>query len=237
MKHSPLLEAVDLTFSHGNSSILESIDLAIYPNTVTTIIGPNGGGKSTLLRLLCGLEAPTRGEVITQHGLRIGYMPQSLQIPELLPIDVITLLRLYRRITEAESMAVLQETGVERLARRQFHTLSGGERQRVLLAQALVTEPQVLMLDEPVQNVDIAGQATLYRLIEEVAKRRQCAVILVSHDLHFVLASSDHVICLNHHICCAGHPQAVRHDQAYKALFGDSPIAPYIHHHDHDHAD
>ena len=217
-------------------SILKEIDLEITNQQILTIIGPNGAGKTTLLKIILGLIKIQTGQIIRQPSLKIGYMPQKILIDKSLPLTVERFLKLSpQKGSVADTLALV---GAYNLRYRSLHVLSGGELQRVLLARAIIGAPHLLVLDEPVQGVDIAGQAELYHLIQSLRDRFQCGVLLVSHDLHFVHAASDYVICLNQHICCQGHPQTIKKDPAYGHLFGIKmldDLAPYHHHHDHRH--
>jgi zinc transport system ATP-binding protein len=200
------------------------------------VIGPNGAGKTTLLRVALGLQRPDAGHLHRRAGLRFGYVPQRLAIDETLPLTVRRFLALSPRVPR-DLAAALAEVGAAYTLDLPVQTLSGGELQRVLLARALLREPDLLVLDEPVQGVDIKGQAELFALIRRVRDKRGCAVLLVSHDLHLVMAATDRVVCLNHHVCCSGHPEAVSRDPAYRALFGAAidGFALYAHRHDHSH--
>jgi zinc transport system ATP-binding protein len=233
----PLLEAIGLTRRFGSHDAVSGVGLRVEAGKIVTVIGPNGSGKTTLLRLLLGLDAPDAGEVRRRPGLRIGYMPQKMHLDPTLPLTTHYFLSLYAchgiRAEEAEA-----RLGIEYLRDQQVQSLSGGELQRVMLARALLCKPDLLVLDEPVQGVDINGQAELYALISALRRETGCAVLMVSHDLHLVMSATDEVICLNHHICCAGHPQQVRSDPAFVALFGKhvaDSLAIYTHHHDHTH--
>lgn len=236
-----LLEASDVSLIQGNSTLLENISLRIYQGEITTIIGPNGAGKTTLLNILLGLSLPSHGKIERASELRIGYMPQRLQLNPQLPLSVKRFLYLARAsVRDGQFLDVdeaLSRTGVCHLKDHAMQTLSGGETQRVLLARALLRRPQLLVLDEPVQGVDINGQDLLYQLIKSLRDEFQCAVLMVSHDLHLVMAATDHVICLNQHICCHGHPESVSNHPAYLQLFGPAAanLATYTHHHDHAH--
>lgn len=232
-----LLEAQALCFRAGGHLILDRVSLRLHAGEILTVIGPNGAGKTSLLRLLIGLQAPSSGRVVRREGLRIGYMPQRLQLDRTLPLSAGRFLRLAEP-REERITAVAKELGVSALLASPLASVSGGELQRILLARALLREPELLVLDEPVQGVDIAGQAELYALIRDVRERHRCAVLMVSHDLHVVMASTDTVLCLNRHVCCAGHPEVVSNDPAYLQLFGQrgaAVMAVYTHHHDHDH--
>ena len=232
-----LLEARDLQYRIGENLVLEDISLRLHDGEILTVIGPNGAGKTTLLRLLIGLATPAAGTIWRRPGLRVGYMPQKLQIDQALPLSVERFLRLTERNPQRLA-AVAEEVGVSALLRRPLCGVSGGEFQRVLLARALLRGPQLLVLDEPVQGVDVNGQAELYALIDTVRHRHRCAVLMISHDLHLVMAATDTVLCLNRHVCCAGKPEVVSAHPAFLQLFGkqvSSEIAVYTHHHDHEH--
>lgn len=232
-----LLEAQDISVQDGNRQLLQHVSLAIHAGEIVTLIGPNGAGKTTLVKALLGLIPLASGTVRHAQDLRVGYMPQQLHLNPLLPITVQRFLR-QTGASSAAIAAALDDTGVRNLQHQSLHTVSGGELQRVLLARALLRKPQWLVLDEPAQGVDIQGQAELYRLIAELRSRYQCGVLMVSHDLHLVMAATDTVICLNQHICCQGHPAHVSQHPEYLQLFGKQiaqDIAVYTHHHDHDH--
>ena len=227
---------VDLTIA-GNT-VLSNVDLAVSEHEIVTLIGPNGSGKSTLVRLVLGLLEADRGQVFLRPGLRIGYMPQRLVIDDSLPLTVDRFLRLGGTASRRARMAALGEVAVSRLADSPIQKISGGEMQRVLLARALLREPDLLVLDEPAQGVDVTGQTELFKLITDIRDRRGCGVLMVSHDLHLVMASTDTVVCLNHHVCCTGHPETVTRHPAYIELFGPlatEELAVYTHRHDHHH--
>jgi zinc transport system ATP-binding protein len=233
-----LIRAQGLSKTYGHTAVISTVSLNIPPRNIVTVIGPNGSGKTTLLKLLLGLETPDSGQVERAAGLRIGYVPQKLAIDPILPLTVGWFLSLS---SEAGSLPVHEaatQAGVASLLDARMQSLSGGEMQRVLLARALLCRPQLLVLDEPAQGVDVTGQAMLYELIGRLAKQHGIGVLMVSHDLHLVMSATDHVICLNHHICCSGHPHSVRGDPAFAALFGQhvaASLAVYTHHHDHTH--
>lgn len=232
-----LLSARGLCVQADNRLLLDHIDIDLHEGEVVTVIGPNGAGKTTLLKTLLGLIVPSAGSVTRAATLRIGYMPQKLSLNPLLPMTVQRFLRQTNTSDDA-IVGALAETGVSGLLQQSLHNVSGGELQRVLLARALLRKPQLLVLDEPAQGVDVCGQADLYRLIAELRNRYHCGVLLVSHDLHLVMAATDTVICLNQHICCQGHPEHVGQHPEYLQLFGKQiadGIAVYTHHHDHDH--
>ncbi len=218
--------------------LLSDVSLRIRPGEIVTIVGPNGAGKTTLLRALLKLDAVQAGEVWHQPGLTIGYMPQRLPLSELLPLTVQRFLQLHRARSPQLLLEALSWTEVAHLLHAPLNRLSGGELQRVLLSRALLNKPQLLVLDEPVQGVDFQGEAALYRLIHSLTERLGCSVLMVSHDLHVVMAATDQVICLNRHICCAGTPETVEANPAFIDLFGRHAahtLGVYQHHHNHDH--
>lgn len=234
----PLISAENLSVRHGEAVVLAGVDFTLAPGEIVTVVGPNGSGKSTLIRALIGLEPAATGRVTRAPGLRIGYVPQKLHIDAGLPMTVRRFLSLPRRVSDAAATAALARVGVPTLGPRPLARLSGGQFQRVLLARALLGAPQVLILDEPTQGLDQPGTAAFYRLIEEVRAETGAAVLMVSHDLHVVMAASDRVVCLNGHVCCAGTPKVVSAAPEYRALFGlgtGGAFALYRHVHDHDH--
>ncbi len=235
-----LLAAHDISVRLGQTQVLRHVSLQIAPAEIVTILGPNGSGKSTLLRALLGILPLAAGTVSRAGGLRIGYVPQRLAIDRSMPITARRFLSLPRRVSDAEAAAALARVDIGGFEARQMTALSGGQFQRVLLARALLARPQLLILDEPTQGLDQPGEAAFYRLIAEVRRDTHAAVLMVSHDLHVVMAASDRVICLNGHICCEGTPLVVSNAPEYRALFGlgtQGALALYQHAHDHDHHD
>lgn len=233
-----LLRAKDVSVRLGGQDVLTGVSLAIEAGEIVTVLGPNGSGKSTLIRAMLGMVPLASGRVERAPGLKLGYVPQKLAIDPSLPLSVRRFLSLPHRVTDAEAEAVLDRVGMAGKGGRPMAGLSGGQLQRVMLARALLGKPGLLVLDEPTQGLDQPGEAAFYRLIEEVRQETGAAVLMVSHDLHVVMAASDRVICLNHHICCEGTPRVVSAAPEYRALFGlgtQGALALYQHRHDHSH--
>ena len=228
------LDGVGVRFA--GHAVLEDVQLALAPGEIVTLIGPNGAGKTTLVRVVLGLLQPHDGKVWRRDKLRIGYMPQKLHVEPTLPLSVLRFLRLVPGVDRGRALGALGEVGAAQVIDSPLQKISGGELQRVLLARALLRQPELLVLDEPVQGVDVAGQAELYRLIGRLRQRYGCGVLMVSHDLHLVMSATDRVICLNRHVCCSGHPDHVSGDPAFRELFGNDARALAIYHHQHDHA-
>ncbi len=233
-----LLATEGLTVRLGGVEVLSGVSMAVEAGEIVTILGPNGSGKSTLLRALLGMVVPDVGRVTRAAGLKIGYVPQKLAIDPSLPLSVCRFLSLPYRVSPAEADAALYRVGMEGTGSKPLAGLSGGQLQRVMLARALLGKPGLLVLDEPTQGLDQPGEAAFYRLIAEVRQETGAAVLMVSHDVHVVMAASDRVICLNHHICCEGTPRVVSAAPEYRALFGlgtQGALALYQHRHDHSH--
>jgi zinc transport system ATP-binding protein len=233
-----LIEARDLCVSFDGRQVLDHVALEIMRGEIVTLVGLNGSGKTTLVRVLLGLLTPDRGTVRRAPGLRIGFSPQRVHRDAILPMTVERFLTLATPAPRARLQALLDEVGAGGLIDSQIADLSGGEFHRVLLARAMVRAPDLLVLDEPLAGVDVASQAELYRLIAHLRERYRCGVLLVSHDLYVVMAATDKVICLNHHVCCTGHPRSVARDAQFIALFGPhvaETLAVYMHEHDHRH--
>lgn len=236
---APLISVRDLSLVLNGRTILRGVTTDISPGEIVTIVGPNGSGKSSFLRALIGAISPASGRIERKPGLRIGYVPQKLAIDASLPLTVERFLGLPRRVSRKRAMAALDKAGVPDLRDRQMAALSGGQFQRVLLARALLEQPHLLLLDEATQGLDQPGAAAFYQQIEDVRSDLGCAVVMVSHDLHVVMAASDRVLCMNGHICCAGTPEIVASAPEYRALFGTGTkgtFALYRHEHTHDHA-
>lgn len=233
-----LVETHDLSVSLGGSIVVDKVDLRVCRGEIITLVGLNGSGKSTLVRAILGLLEPDGGEVHRRPGLRIGYAPQYVHRDATLPLTVARFLTLGAKASRARLGALMEEVGAGAILHEQLSDISGGEFQRALLARALLREPDLLVLDEPLAGVDVAGQTSLYRLIADIRDRYQCGVLLVSHDLHVVMAATDTVVCINKHVCCTGPPESVTQHPEFVELFGNrmaDVLAVYTHHHDHAH--
>lgn len=238
MDKDTLIKANHIGVRFADRHVLQDVTLELQEGQLMTLIGPNGAGKTTLVRIVLGLLQPHTGTLYRAPGLRIGYMPQKLFIEPTLPLTVRRFLQLAAPRQKRDVEPLLEEVRIVHLLDQQVSALSGGEMQRVLLARALSQSPQLLVLDEPAQGVDVSGQVELYKLINNIRDSHGCGVLMVSHDLHLVMATTDEVICLNQHICCHGKPEHVSSDPAYLALFGQQQaqtLAVYTHHHNHSH--
>jgi len=234
----PLISVEHLSLTYDSAPVLQDVSLSIAPHDFVTIVGPNGAGKSMLLKCLIGLVQPDSGTITRPAPLRIGYMPQRFQPDHTMPITAQRFLRLRQTCDSKTLENIAHETGICGYLDQPLHVLSGGELQRVLLTRALLATPDLLVLDEPAQNLDVSGQLSFYRLLEKIYGERQIAILMVSHDLHMVMASTRRVICLYHHICCTGEPHAVTQDPEFVALFGQdlsTMMAIYQHSHNHQH--
>jgi zinc transport system ATP-binding protein len=231
-----LVEAAGAGVRRPDRWLVQGVDLTIRQGEIVTLIGPNGSGKSTTAKLVTGVLKPTEGTVRQMPGLTVGYVPQKLAIDWTLPLTVRRLMTLTGPRSEAEIAAVLESVGIAHLAHAEVQALSGGEFQRALLARAIIRKPDLLVLDEPVQGVDFTGEVALYDLIKRIRDDTGCGILLISHDLHVVMAETDTVICLNGHVCCRGTPRSVAESPEYLRLFGTRAAATLaLYHHDHDH--
>ena len=233
-----LIELNNVGLQRAERQILRNICFTLPAQTITTLLGPNGAGKTSLIRLLVGLEQPSEGQILRQKGLKIGYVPQQLNLKLSLPFTVDRFLASGRAASADERKQALTQALAEHLLDQPMHSLSGGERQRVLLARALLGKPQLLVLDEPMQGIDIQGQEELYGLLAKIRDQHQLGLFVVSHDLHLVMSRSDYILCLNQHLCCQGTCEEVSQDPRFLQLFGlDSAknVAVYQHRHDHHH--
>ena len=229
-----IIAAENISHFYNNRPVLDHVSLSLNKGEFITIIGPNGAGKSTLLKCLMGLITPDQGRVTRKAGSRIGYIPQRMAINPSLPMTVARFIALNKSSPTQD----WDDLGIAGLADKPIHSLSGGEWQRVLLARALRDDPEAIILDEPAQNLDISGQLQFYKTLDAIHKSRGIAILMVSHDLHMVMASTQQVVCLYHHICCSGAPQTVARDPEFAHLFGQdmaAMMAIYQHEHNHDH--
>ncbi|WP_341367626.1 metal ABC transporter ATP-binding protein [Yoonia sp. BS5-3] len=236
-----LITVKNLSVAYGANTVLRHVNLHVEPGEIVTIVGPNGSGKTSLLRAIIGATEPANGDITLKPGLKIGYVPQKLHIDPTLPITVERFMRLTHRVSRAACQAALEAAGVPDLLKRQMSKLSGGQFQRVLLARALINAPDILLLDEATQGLDQPGSAAFYQQIETVRRESGCAILMISHELHVVMSASDRVVCLNGHVCCEGTPAVVASAPEYRALFGTGTggalaLYRHDHHHDHDHA-
>jgi zinc transport system ATP-binding protein len=234
-----LINAQNISFEKNGKKILDNVSLNIVEGDFITIIGPNGAGKSSLIKTLMGITKPSSGNIEKKPDIKIGYVPQKFEPEATLPITVKEFLKLVKGASKDEIKAVLKEVDID-YSNKLLHVLSGGELQKVLLARALLHKPDLLILDEPAQNLDIGNQLKFYKLLERVYKDRKCSVLMISHDLHMVMATSQKVVCLFHHVCCSGTPQVVTQDPEFIKIFGAdmaNMMGYYQHHHSHTHAD
>jgi zinc transport system ATP-binding protein len=236
-----LLTLQDCSLTFDGVSVLDRVSLRVRRGEIISLIGPNGAGKSSLVRVALGLLKPDSGNVLRDVSIRIGYVPQHFSVDPYLPLSVSGFLHLSQSTPQKPARSLtdrLEEVGAAGTLERPLHAISGGEKRRVLLARALLNDPDVLVLDEPASGVDVNGQMELYALLKQLRDRRHCGVLMVSHDLHMVMAATDRVICLNHHICCEGEPHHIRREHAFLELFGTeaaTQLAVYSHDHDHRH--
>ena len=217
--------------------LIRGVSLEVKSGQIVTLIGPNGSGKTTTAKMVLNILEPDEGS-LKRYTNKIAYVPQKINIDWTMPLRVVDFMRLTNNLSNNEIIESLNQTGVEKLFKEQIHGLSGGEFQRVLLARAIAKKPELLVLDEPVQGVDFNGEIDLYNIIKNISANLNCGILLVSHDLHFVMSATDHVVCLNGHICCSGKPSAVIKDKAYIELFGEhrsKTLTYYQHDHDHTH--
>ncbi len=236
--NTPLVSLTNAGVERAGNWLVRGVDFAVHPREIVTLIGPNGSGKSTTAKMALGVLKPDEGRSERRDGLVVGYVPQQIAIDWTLPLTVARFMHLTGRIDKAYADHAMQATGINHLRHAEVRTLSGGEFQRVLLARAMARKPDLLVLDEPVQGVDFAGEIALYDLIKSIRDETGCGVLLISHDLHVVMAATDRVVCLNGHVCCQGTPTAVASSEEYKTLFGARAaptLAVYEHNHDHTH--
>lgn len=229
-----LIEVQKLNVAYGKKKVLENVNLTLSKNEIVTIVGPNGSGKTTLFKSIIGSIPVTSGKVSIKQSLKIGYVPQVLNIDRSLPLTVERFLKLAKNQNDQGFLRAQQLLGSDDLLPSQISNLSAGQLQRVLLGHALMNEPDVLLLDEVTRGLDQPGSAVFYKIIEEIRDSTGCAVLMISHDLHVVMSASNRVICLNGHICCQGEPNLVASSPEYKAMFGstvEGTLALYQHNH------
>jgi len=233
-----LINVNNISLSHEGKNILDNVSFKLHPGEFITLIGPNGAGKSSLIKVLLGIIKQDSGEVIRNDHIKLGYTPQSFSANPYIPISVIDFLTLNQGLDNNFTEETYKLTGIEDLINLPLKNLSGGELQKVLLTRALLNKPNVLILDEPAQNLDVDAQIQLYKLIQDIHQKQNCAVLMVSHDLHRVMKESTQVLCLYHHICCEGLPESILKDDQFNDLFADQIhdlMATYEHHHNHQH--
>ena len=235
-----LISASNVSVFKHHKSILKNIDIQINKNDFITIIGPNGAGKTMLLKCLMGFYKPNFGEIQKKDKLKIGYMPQSINVINTMPMTVKNFITVRKKYDDISFEHVISEVDISQLVNKQLSVLSGGEMQRVLLARSLLNNPDLLVLDEPAQNLDISGQLSFYKLIQEIYSKRDISILMVSHDLHLVMVSTKKVLCLSNHICCSGKPQQVAQDPEFISMFGKdmaNMMAVYQHTNNPSHSD
>ena len=233
-----LIEVQNLNVAYGKNKVLKDVNLTLSKNEIVTIVGPNGSGKTTLFKAIIGSIPIRSGKVVIKQNLKIGYVPQVLNIDRSLPLTVGRFLKLAKKRNDQGFLRALQVLDSDDLLSSQISNLSAGQLQRVLLGHALMNEPDILLLDEATRGLDQPGSAAFYKKIEEIRDTTGCAILMISHDLHVVMSASNRVICLNGHVCCQGEPNSVASSPEYKALFGskiDGTLALYQHDHNHSH--
>lgn len=236
-RNNILVRLKDVGVTLGGKTVLEDISFDIPAGRILTLIGPNGAGKTTLLKVILGVLSPDKGVVERKAGLKTGYVPQKTNLSRAMPVTVRRFLCLDKRYNDDELAAALNLTGLPPdFLDKSVHPLSGGETQRVMLARTLLKHPDLLILDEPAQGLDPVGEERFYALLDSLNRTEKCAIVMVSHDLHIVMAGSHRVLCVNRHICCSGAPDEIVSLPEYGRLYGERPaLAVYRHHHDHCH--
>ncbi len=233
-----LITLNNISLSHNGKNVLDDVSFKLHKGEFVTLIGPNGAGKSSLIKILLGVIKQDSGVITYTDNVRLGYTPQTFSANPFIPISVKDFLTLNQKIDSKFMFKTFELTGIKDLLQSPLKNLSGGELQKVLLTRALLNKPNVLILDEPAQNLDVDGQMQLYKLIQDIHQQQNCAVLMVSHDLHRVMKESTQVLCLYHHICCEGLPESILKDEKFNDLFADQIndlMATYEHHHNHHH--
>ena len=239
LENSTLVKLNNAGFKQNNKWLVEGVSLTVERGKIVTLIGPNGSGKSTTAKIALGIYKNIEGSV-EKYTNKVGYVPQKISIDWTLPLRVYDFMLLTENIKDEAIDEALTLTGVVHLKNKNLGNLSGGEFQRVLIARAISKKPELLVLDEPVQGVDYTGEIALYELIKRISDTLNCGILLISHDLHTVMTATDHVVCLNGHVCCSGSPMDVAKNNEYKTLFGEQAsqiLSVYEHKHDHVHSD
>ena len=233
-----LITLNNISLSHNGKNVLDDVSFKLHEGEFITLIGPNGAGKSSLIKVLLGVIKQDSGDITYTDNIRLGYTPQTFSANPFIPISVKDFLTLNQKLDSEFMLKTFELTGIKDLLKSPLKNLSGGELQKVLLTRALLNKPNVLILDEPAQNLDVDGQMQLYKLIQDIHQQQNCAVLMVSHDLHRVMKESTQVLCLYHHICCEGLPESILKDEKFNDLFADEIndlMATYEHHHNHHH--
>ena len=236
-ENNPLVKLENAGVYKSSKWLVKGISFEVNKGQIVTLIGPNGSGKTTTAKMILNILNADEG-LVTSNTNKMAYVPQKINIDWTMPLRVIDFMKITSSINNAQITEALTLTGVEKLLYDEVHNLSGGEFQRVLIARAVAKKPELLVLDEPVQGVDFNGEIALYNLIKKISDKLNCGILLISHDMHFVMSATDHVICLNGHICCSGTPSSVVKNPAYIKLFGEhnaETLSYYQHHHDHSH--
>ena len=238
IENNILVKLNEVGFQQNKKWLVKGVSLQVERGKIVTLIGPNGSGKSTTAKIALGIYKNIEGKV-EKFTNNIGYVPQKISIDWTLPLRVKDFMLLTDNLKDDILDEALTLTGVKHLRDNNLGNLSGGEFQRVLLARAISKKPELLVLDEPVQGVDFTGEIALYELIKKISEKLNCGILLISHDLHTVMTATDHVVCLNGHVCCSGSPKDVARNNEYKALFGEQAsqtLSVYEHKHDHEHS-
>jgi zinc transport system ATP-binding protein len=230
-----IIELKNIGLKIGAQQIIDKISLQLKRGKITTLIGPNGGGKTSIARILLGILKPSSGEVIRHEKIKIGYMPQKIEIEKTIPLTALDFIKIGNEKFELNEN-LIDQLHCREILHKQIYQLSGGQLQKIIFLRAINQNPDLLVLDEPTQYMDLATTSDFYKIIEEISQKNNCAILLISHDLHMVMQKTDFVFCINHHICCHGAPEDINQHPEYLSLFGDrSSMTLYAHHHDHKH--
>ena len=233
-----LIELNNCGIYRNEKWLVRGVSIKVFKGQIVTLIGPNGSGKSTTAKMALGILKPDEGNNLIQDDIKVSYVPQKISIDWSLPLRVIDFMNLIEKYNLNNITETLSLTGIKHLLYEDVRNLSGGEFQRLLMARAIAKKPDFLVLDEPVQGVDYPGEIALYKTIQEIVKNLNCGILLISHNLHVVMSQTDHVFCLNGHVCCSGAPKSIVKEAEYIKLFGknmDPTLAFYEHEHDHNH--